>query len=117
MDNAVSIESRLSAMKKLHDEGTRTTCFISPIFPGITDVKAIVERIKNQRNLVWLENLNLRGTFRPVIMDYIRQQHAELVPLYKFIQKVITIIGESMIRNSARTQKKAGCRMSEMTAA
>ena len=85
MDNAVSIERRLSAMKKLHDEGIRTTCFISPIFPGITDVKAIVERVKNQCNLVWLENLNLRGTFRPVIMDYIRQQHAELVPLYEEI--------------------------------
>ena len=41
MDNAVSIERRLSAMKKLHDEGIRTTCFISPIFPPITDLKAI----------------------------------------------------------------------------
>ena len=85
MDNAVSIERRLSAMKKLHDEGIRTTCFISPIFPGITDVKAIVEQVKNQCNLVWLENLNLRGMFRPVIIDYIRRKYAELVPLYEEI--------------------------------
>lgn len=44
MDKAVSIERRLAAMKAFHDAGVRTTCFISPIFPGITDVKAIIER-------------------------------------------------------------------------
>lgn len=38
--------------------GVRTTCFISPIFPGITDLPAIIRRAKEQCNLVWLENLN-----------------------------------------------------------
>ncbi|MBQ7723181.1 MAG: radical SAM protein, partial [Selenomonadaceae bacterium] len=42
MDKAVSIERRLAAMKILHEAGIRTTCFISPIFPGITDVVAII---------------------------------------------------------------------------
>ena len=37
MDNAVSVERRLAAMKTFHQAGIRTTCFISPIFPGITD--------------------------------------------------------------------------------
>ena len=82
MDNAVSIERRLAAMKKLHDEGVRTTCFISPIFPGITDVPAIISRVKDQCNLIWLENLNLRGTFKPAIIEYIRTKHPELVGLY-----------------------------------
>lgn len=82
MDRAVSIERRLNAMKALHDAGIRTTCFISPIFPGITDAEAIIERVKDQCNLVWLENLNLRGTFRPVIMGYIREKHPNLLPLY-----------------------------------
>ena len=85
MDNAVSIARRLEAMKKLHDEGIRTTCFISPIFPGITDVPAIIDRVKAQCNLVWLENLNLRGGFKGVILDYIREKHPELVPLYEDI--------------------------------
>ena len=88
MDKAVSIERRLSAMKTLHDAGIRTTCFISPIFPGITNVEAIVERVKNQCNLIWLENLNLRGTFKPEIMDYIRRKYPELVPLYNEIYSV-----------------------------
>ena len=82
MDNAVSIERRLAAMKKLHDAGIRTTCFISPIFPGITDVPAIIGRVKEQCNLVWLENLNLRGSYKPVIIEYIREKYPELVPLY-----------------------------------
>ena len=82
MDNAVSIERRLSAMKQFHDAGVRTTCFISPIFPGITDVKAIIDRAKDQCNLIWLENLNLRGTFKPLIMQYISKKHPELLELY-----------------------------------
>ena len=72
MDKGVSIERRLAAMKVFHDAGIRTTCFISPIFPGITDVKAIIRRAKGHCNLIWLENLNLRGSYKAVIMDYIR---------------------------------------------
>ena len=52
MDSAVSIGRRLAAMKVFHDAGVRTTCFVSPIFPGITDVKAIIERAKGQCNLI-----------------------------------------------------------------
>lgn len=85
MDKAVSIERRLAAMKTLHDAGIRTTCFISPIFPGITDVRAIIDRVKEQCNLVWLENLNLRGNYKTVIMDYIREKHPDLLPLYQEI--------------------------------
>ena len=87
MDNAVSIERRLAAMKAFHDAGVRTTCFISPIFPGITDCKAIIRRAKNQCNLVWLENLNLRGNYKPVILKYIAEKHPVLVPLYDDIYR------------------------------
>lgn len=59
MDKAVSIERRLAAMKAFYLAGVRTTCFISPIFPGITDIKAIIRRAMSQCNLIWLENLNL----------------------------------------------------------
>ena len=85
MDKAVSIERRLSAMKALHDAGIRTTCFISPIFPGLTDVPAIIDRVKNRCQLVWLENLNLRGSYKAVILDYIRSRHPELNGLYEEI--------------------------------
>ena len=65
--------------------GVRTTCFISPIFPGITDVEAIIKRVQNQSHLIWLENLNLRGSYKPVIMDYIETNYPDLLPLYQSI--------------------------------
>ena len=85
MDKAVSIKRRLEAMRIFHEAGIRTTCFISPIFPGITDLPAIIDRAKNQCNLVWLENLNLRGNYRAVIMNWIREKHPELFGLYSEI--------------------------------
>lgn len=47
MDNSVSIERKIEAMKKLHNGGIRTTCFISPIFPEITNVKEIILKCKD----------------------------------------------------------------------
>ncbi len=85
MDKAVSIKRRLDAMKKLYDEAIRTVCFVSPVFPGITDFEAIFERVKDQCDLFWLENLNLRGSFKKTIMDYIKEKYPDLVPLYEEI--------------------------------
>ena len=49
---------------------------------GITDIEAIFERTKDQCDLVWLENLNLRGGFKADIMNYIAEKYPALVPLY-----------------------------------
>ena len=85
MDNAVSIKRRLDAMKQIYDAGIRTVCFIAPVFPGITDFEAIFHRTRNQCDLVWLENLNLRGGFKKEILDYIQKKYTNLYPLYDAI--------------------------------
>ena len=85
MDNAVPIARRLEAMRQVYEAGIRTVCFVSPIFPGITDVKAIALRVKDFTDLIWLENLNLRGQFKGGILHYIREKHPSLVPLYEEI--------------------------------
>ena len=82
MDRAVSVDRRLEAMRRFHEAGVRTTCFISPIFPGITNPKEIILKAKSVCNLVWLENLNLRGSFKADIMTYISETRPDLVPLY-----------------------------------
>lgn len=82
MDRAVSIERRIKAMKKVYEAGIRTVCFVSPIFPGITDAKAIIGRVKDFADLVWLENLNLRGQFKGTIMNYIKEKHPDVFVLY-----------------------------------
>ena len=85
MDKAVSIERRLNAMKKFYEAGVYTTCFISPIFPEITNCIDIIEKCKNYCNSVWLENLNLRGEYKPVILNYIKNTYPHFLPLYKDI--------------------------------
>lgn len=85
MDKASTIASRIEAMRQVYESGIRTVCFISPIFPGITDVKAIIEQVKDFCDLVWLENLNLRGGFKHNIMEYIVKAYPALLPLYEEI--------------------------------
>ena len=87
MDCAVSIERRIAAMKQVYDAGIRTVCFVSPVFPGITDFEAIFQRVKDQCDLFWLENLNLRGGYKKTILDYIGEKYPDLVPLYDEIYR------------------------------
>jgi DNA repair photolyase len=82
MDKGASIERRLAAMREFYQAGVQTTCFISPIFPGITDPVAIIERAKEVSNLVGLETLNLRGDYRIRILDWVHEMHPELDGLY-----------------------------------
>lgn len=85
MDRAVPIKRRLEAMRILYNEGITTTCFISPIFPQITDVEAIISEVQEYCHFIWLENLNLRGGYKSTIMDYIHTKHPQLLPLYQEI--------------------------------
>ncbi len=82
MDKASSIAKRLNAMKVLHEHGIRTACFISPIFPGITDVPAIIDEVKEHCQFIWLENLNLRGNYKQVILNFIKEKYPNLKDLY-----------------------------------
>ncbi len=107
MDCAVSIERRINAMKEFHKAGIRTTCFISPIFPKITDVKAIIEATKDYCNLVWLENLNLRGNYKSVVLNYIAEKYSDLVPLYNAIYSKNDRTYWSELDNEMRTFCKA----------
>lgn len=82
MDCSVSIRRKIEAMRKFHEAGVRTTCFISPIFPYITDVQCIILKTKDYCNLIWLENLNLRGDYKKVILDYIKEKRPALYSVY-----------------------------------
>ena len=58
MDRAVSVERRLTAMKAFYEAGIHTICFISPIFPEITNVQALIERVQGQCNLIAIYRKN-----------------------------------------------------------
>jgi DNA repair photolyase len=87
---AASIDRRIEALRILHSAGINTWLFISPMFPGITDmdtVKKIVSRCKSSADFFGFENLNLRGAYYPRVMKYIKKYHVHLVPLFEQIYK------------------------------
>lgn len=85
MDRASSIKDRIDTLKELHNNGIYTVLFMSPIFPGITDFKAIIENSSDFVNQYWFENLNLRGSYKQDILDYINQKYPQLNELYSDI--------------------------------
>lgn len=85
MDSASSIESRIDTLKKLHEEGIYTVLFMSPIFPYVTDYKKIIEETSSFVDEYWFENLNLRGSYKDVILDYIEDNYPEYIFDYKKI--------------------------------
>ena len=101
MDAAVSIERRLAAMKEVYAAGIRTICFISPVFPGITDIEAIIDRTKDQCDL----------GFKADIMKYISDKHPDLVPLYDEIyNKKNRSYFEALEKKAEELAKKYDCR-------
>ena len=82
MDNASSISDRLNTLKELHNNGIRTVLFMSPIFPYITDFKKIIDISKDYIDEYWFENLNLRGSYKQTILDYIKLKYPSLTRKY-----------------------------------
>ena len=85
MDNASSIEDRLNTLKELHSQGLYTVLFMSPIFPEITDYKLIIEKTHAFIDEYWFENLNLRGSYKQIILSYIEEKYPNLSNLYEKI--------------------------------
>lgn len=85
MDNASSISERLRALKELHENGIYSVLFMSPIFPGITDFREIIENSKGYVDEYWFENLNLRGSYKQDILDYIKKSYPQFMELYNDI--------------------------------
>lgn len=82
MDNASSIKDRMETLKELHNNGIYTVLFISPIFPYITEWQEIIEQSKDYIDEYWFENLNLRGSYKTTIMNYIKDKYSNFYEEY-----------------------------------
>ena len=85
MDHASSIKDRLETLRELHDQGIYTILFMSPIFPYITDFKAIIDKTKDYIDEFWFENLNLRGSYKGTILKYVNEKYPQLNMAYEQI--------------------------------
>jgi len=82
MEKASSIKERIKTLKILHENNISTVAFISPIFPYITDIKDIIESVKDYVDFCWFENLKLRANYKKDILNYIKDNYKELYPKY-----------------------------------
>lgn len=82
MDKASTIKERMDTLKELHNNGIYTVLFMSPIFPYITEWKEIIDNTKNYIDEYWFENLNLRGSYKKDILDYIKNNFSDLYSEY-----------------------------------
>lgn len=82
MDNASSIADRINTLKVLSKNGIYTVLFMSPIFPEITDYKEIIRSTHTFTNEYWFENLNLRGSYKQTILNYIEEKYPQHSKLY-----------------------------------
>lgn len=82
MDCGSTIEMRLAALESLHESGVMTVCFVSPVFPGITDAPTIIERVTGICDEVYLEHLVLQNPYKGSVLYYIRTRYPDLYPYY-----------------------------------
>lgn len=84
---APSVQRRLKALETLHDVGITTYLFVSPIFPYITDIRALIEAVNGHVDQICFENLNLRGAAKGEILDYIAEKYPQHLDGYKAIYR------------------------------
>lgn len=82
---APSVKRRLKALEKLHSAGIPTYLFISPIFPYLTDIRAILKATAGNIDKACFENLNLRGSAKKEILGYIAEKYPQHLDGYKAI--------------------------------
>ena len=82
---AGSIKSRIEILKKLKGENIPVYLFISPIFPMLTQLEEIIATCKDTVDFIYFENLNLRGRYKKIILDFISKNFPEYNHLYQDI--------------------------------
>jgi DNA repair photolyase len=100
-------QDRLNALQKVAEAGISTYVFVSPIFPKITEWKAIINAAQPITNEFHFENLNFRGHNTPRIMRLIAECYPDLSEYYNQIRKDPTMwdIIEEEIRDYCRMMK------------
>ncbi len=76
---------RLYTLKTLHENGVKTWLHVAPVFPYLTDWKAILEAAAPFTDTFSFENLKLRAAALPRVMLYIHKNHPQLKLLYEQI--------------------------------
>lgn len=82
---ASSVKDKLKLLKKLKENKIPFYIFIGPIFPEITDIKKLILDTKEWCDEYYFENLNLRGSYKKSVLDFIEKEYPEHLALYDSI--------------------------------
>jgi DNA repair photolyase len=66
---AASPGRRLAALRELHQNGVATRVFVSPILPGLTDLRAVFEAVRGFAGGISAEALNVRAADWPRLAE------------------------------------------------
>ncbi len=76
---------RIQVLKKLSSSGVKTIVFVSPIVPGISNWKKIIEETMPYADEYWFENLNFYFSIQKNIYGFLEKNQPELVKKYREI--------------------------------
>jgi len=76
---------RILALKKLKKAGIKTSAFISPILPGLTDFEEIFSQLKGKIDEIFGETFNPRGANYTNLAKVLKSRLPELLEEYKKI--------------------------------
>lgn len=80
-------KERIKALKILKENGIRTYLFISPIFPGFSDVQSVVEATRSYVDFVIAEALNYKcgiwGNIEHTMKNHYPQKRSNFMRLLK----------------------------------
>lgn len=88
---SISSEQRIKALKILKEAGLKTFVFVSPILPGLIDLKKIIEETKNYADYYWFEFINIRAAgaeFMEALKQYFPESYEVLRDRRRFLEFV-----------------------------
>jgi len=95
---------RIDALKELRENSIRNYAFISPVIPGLVDVKTLIDETKSFVDFYWIEILNVRGAGKEFIAwlkNNFIDSYEKLVVFEKrkeFIKDILKVVKKERVR-------------------